>query len=235
LTAKSRSKTRKIFRGLTEHPGTYDHLVKLIDRMRKDRLPHREDRGVVLMATAHVEQLLEDQILCKITDEFVEGEWHDRLFGGEQRGSIDGFSGKIIIAFALGLITERVREDLQTLRRLRNVFAHSPKQIDFSDPEVSTVCQFYCVDYVDEKRDDNRNWSPRQKFAFLLFYLFVQLSWDEEIYAEGPDRITDGLLPGAPIVDSDETPRGSARQYLADKQRKAIKTSRSQSRKKAAK
>ena len=129
LTTQSRSKARKILRSLSEHPGTYDNLVRLIDRMRKDRLPHREDRGVVLMATAHVEQLLEDTIICRMTDEFVDGEWRERLFGGEQRGAIDGFSGKIVIAFALGLITERVREDLHTLRRLRNVFAHSPRPI----------------------------------------------------------------------------------------------------------
>lgn len=233
LTTQSRSKARKTLRSLSEHPGTYDNLVKLIDRMRKDRLPHREDRGVVLMATAHVEQLLEDTIICRMTDEFVDGEWRGRVFGGEQRGAIDGFSGKIVIAFALGLITERVREDLQTLRRLRNVFAHSPRPIDFSHPEVIAVCQFYCVDYVDEKpAEDRSNWTPRLKFSWLLFYLFAHLSWHEETYAEGPDRLTAGLLPGAPIVDLDKTLRGILRQEIMDDQQTGKKTPRSSTRKK---
>ncbi len=234
MTTQSRSKSRKILRSLSEHPGTYDNLVRLIDRMRKDRLSHREDRGVVLMATAHIEQLLEDTIICRMTDEFVDGEWRERLFGGEQRGAIDGFSGKIIIAFALGLITERVREDLQTLRRLRNVFAHSSRPIDFSRPEVAAVCQFYCVDYVGEKPAENHSeWSPRLKFSWLLFCLFAHLSWHEETYAEGPDRLTIDLLPGALIIDLDKTPRGILRQEIMDDQQIGKKTAKFSNRKKA--
>jgi hypothetical protein len=136
----------------------------------------------------------------------------------------------------LGLITERVREDLQTLRRIRNVFAHSAREVDFSHPEVTAVCQFYCVDYVDEEPAvDRGSWTPGLKFSWVLFYLFVHLSWKVELYAEGPDRRTDGLLPGAPVVNLNETPRGLARQEVFEAQCKATTRPRSPTRKKVTK
>ena len=235
LTIKTRSKASRALRELTEHPGDYASLLKLLERMRKDRLSHREDRGVVLMATAHVEQLLEDSIVCSLTDEFLDGNWRHRLFGGDQRGAIDGFSGKVVVAYALGLITEIVREDLQTLRRIRNVSAHSAKEIDFRNPDVVAACQFYSAnrhESSDLLSDHLNKPTPRQQFSFVLLYLYASLSWSVEEYAEGPDRREDGLLPGTVTVDPDETPRGQAREEVARAIRKATRTS---SRKRVAK
>jgi len=46
------------------------------------------------------------------------------------------FSNKIIAAYAFGIFNEAIRDGLDTVRNIRNAFAHSKKLIDFSSEPI---------------------------------------------------------------------------------------------------
>jgi hypothetical protein len=110
---------------------------------------------------------------------------HDRVFGGDEGGAINGFAGKIILGYALGLYSEQVREDLQTIRHIRNGFAHSIGNVDFTTPEIAEACNFYIVNRIwGRKRDTSREWldraSARQKFVTGVFWTIFRVITDTQ-------------------------------------------------------
>lgn len=69
--------------------------------------------------------------MCRIS-----GVLEARLFDGY--GPLGSFSAKIDIAYALGIITEQIFNDLKTIKDIRNEFAH-PKELEFltfSSPDI---------------------------------------------------------------------------------------------------
>jgi DNA-binding MltR family transcriptional regulator len=54
----------------------------------------------------------------------------------DDRGPLRSFSAKISIGYALGIYNDKIQHDLNTVRIIRNAFAHSKKLLDFNDPLV---------------------------------------------------------------------------------------------------
>jgi hypothetical protein len=63
----------------------------------------------------------------------------ERLFQGY--GPLSSFAAKIDVAFAFDLLSEKQFADLNTIRAIRNRFAHSHQRIDFDDPEIIGLCK----------------------------------------------------------------------------------------------
>ena len=79
------------------------------------------------------------------------------------------FSAKIRMGFALKLYGERTFDDLELLRKLRNLFAHGKLAIDFNTPEVkSAIHQFHC--HSRGERD------PRKRFYSVTTLLLSHLN-----------------------------------------------------------
>jgi hypothetical protein len=55
----------------------------------------------------------------------------------EREGALSTFYVNIHLAFALKLISETVRDDLDVIRRVRNAFAHSILPLTFDTEEIS--------------------------------------------------------------------------------------------------
>lgn len=53
-----------------------------------------------------------------------------------ENGPLDTFRRKIICAYALGIIDDQERQNLHVIRKVRNIFAHAKRVVDFDDPEV---------------------------------------------------------------------------------------------------
>jgi len=51
-------------------------------------------------------------------------------------GPLNSFSSKIIVGYALGIYDEGMRNDLNIVRNIRNVFAHSKRLIQFDHPLI---------------------------------------------------------------------------------------------------
>lgn len=54
----------------------------------------------------------------------------------DERGPFRSFSTKITMGHALGIYDDKIRNDLDLVRTIRNAFAHSRKLLDFNDPLI---------------------------------------------------------------------------------------------------
>jgi hypothetical protein len=94
------------------------------------------DRGCALIAGSVAENALETIIRTRMTP--LNKEREDQIFGID--GILGSFSSKIKIAFAFGFIDVDLRDQLDRMREIRNVFAHSKIAIDFKTPEIHRAC-----------------------------------------------------------------------------------------------
>jgi hypothetical protein len=58
----------------------------------------------------------------------------------EKQSPLGSFSNKIISAYALGVYDDTTRSQLDSIRSIRNAFAHTMQPIDFDHPVVATAC-----------------------------------------------------------------------------------------------
>lgn len=63
------------------------------------------------------------------------------------------FHAKIVIGYSLGIYGKVTRENLQRIKNIRNVFAHSPRAITFDTPEVAKECAELRYHFFSESRD----------------------------------------------------------------------------------
>jgi DNA-binding MltR family transcriptional regulator len=62
------------------------------------------------------------------------------LLDSEQNGPLSSFAAKAKVAYALGLIDEQTKKDLDYIRKIRNEFAHSFKAISFQNSPIREYC-----------------------------------------------------------------------------------------------
>jgi len=93
------------------------------------------DRGTALIGAAMVESRLE-RIL---KHHLIENNSSKELLNGPN-APLGTFSAKSKFCHALGLITEKEFTELNYIRKIRNIFAHTFKNTTFSDHPVSDLC-----------------------------------------------------------------------------------------------
>ncbi|HVC58816.1 MAG TPA: hypothetical protein VND19_00430 [Acetobacteraceae bacterium] len=95
---------------------------------------------IAIIGSTYIELGLEQAILVHFTDA-VPLEAKMRIFRGENDAPavLSDFYSKIELAYMLGIITEDAKDDLNTVRAIRNAFAHSTLPVDFSTPEVADL------------------------------------------------------------------------------------------------
>jgi hypothetical protein len=92
------------------------------------------DRVLAIVTAA----LLDDHVTACLTESL----WKDdkttsRLFSG----ALSGLSSKIDLAYLMGLYTVEVRDDLKTIAKIRNEFAHNPTEVTFETAKIIDLCQ----------------------------------------------------------------------------------------------
>ncbi|MFT3722659.1 MAG: hypothetical protein QM773_03650 [Hyphomonadaceae bacterium] len=55
-------------------------------------------------------------------------------------GALSTFSSRIIVGAALGLYSPAIRKRIDTIRHIRNAFAHTLKPIGFDEPAIADAC-----------------------------------------------------------------------------------------------
>ena len=101
-----------------------------------DEIAHVHDRTAALLIATQLEAFLERAIykeLPSLNQGLVKA-----MTGRD--GPLNGFRSKILLAMALGLIDDRTGESLDTIREIRNAFAHAPKPLRFATPQIATLC-----------------------------------------------------------------------------------------------
>jgi DNA-binding MltR family transcriptional regulator len=108
------------------------------------------DRGCALMASAYLEDRLEFLIKS-----FLIEEASNSLF--EFNGPFGTLSSKITTAYALGLVPKNLSTDLNTIRKVRNEFAHRADLTDFESSGIKErVSSFSFVDVKDLPRSRSK-------------------------------------------------------------------------------
>lgn len=132
-------------------------------------LDHQTDRGAALIASAVVDVSLGKAIRCK----FVGYQDVEQIMFEKEGAPLATFFSRIRIARALGIIGPLTESHLDSMRRIRNQFAHSALRIDFTNGLIAAE-----VDKLLE--DTNPSWKPefsvqRRRFvgtAILLIQAF---------------------------------------------------------------
>jgi hypothetical protein len=95
-------------------------------------------RSCALMASAYVEHMILGLIRTKL---IILTEKEENTLFFEEGSTLGTFAARVDIAYGLGLITPEQKSDLNIIRRVRNVFAHAIKDIDFQHPLIQNECE----------------------------------------------------------------------------------------------
>lgn len=103
-------------------------------KLRREMLKE-SDRGLALYATAHIDNEFE----TILRDKLVGNANHlDGIFSFN--GPLGTFSSKIKLSYSLGLISKTTMNDINTLRKIRNEFAHSNQSLSFESEKIRNLC-----------------------------------------------------------------------------------------------
>jgi DNA-binding MltR family transcriptional regulator len=102
------------------------------------RLRDYPDEAAALVACSLLNHALRDAIASKFIK--LSAIEIDGIFSDNQGGPLSTFASRIRIAYALGILGPRTRDDLNILRSVRNVIAHAVPKVDFTVQEVRAAC-----------------------------------------------------------------------------------------------
>ncbi|WP_052161973.1 MltR family transcriptional regulator [Aquabacterium sp. NJ1] len=109
-------------------------------------LTDESDRGCALFAAAFLDKALSDLLyLSLVANKKIESD----LFDGN--APLASFSARIKMAFYLGKISKECRADLDTIRSIRNKFAHHAEIISFDDKAIADQCKSLRFSYQENK------------------------------------------------------------------------------------
>ena len=92
---------------------------------------NESDRGAAVLAGSYVENHLGLYLESKMIDPSVA----ERIFSSD--GPLSTFSQRIDFAQAFGFLSKAQCADLHLIKKIRNHFAHHPKEASFNDKPVS--------------------------------------------------------------------------------------------------
>lgn len=121
------------------------------------RLDNESDRAVALIVTAWIDDSLTEMIKTRL---FQDKKKLELMFGPS--GPFGTFSSKITMAFLMGRISKTVFNNLETIRKIRNDFAHSRGDLSFSSESVNDRCKNLFLKGF--KRVKESEFSPRDAF-----------------------------------------------------------------------
>jgi len=130
---------------VTSEPGSILTLKRMmrdtpgsdeIKAILADLFSEKNDQAFAVTIAAILDGVVERTVRKKLV--CLNKREEKELFDGT--GPLATFSARIRIGYALGLFDRFIRDDLETIREIRNAFAHTKKVISFDSAEVSTVC-----------------------------------------------------------------------------------------------
>jgi hypothetical protein len=120
--------------GKTE--GSLFDFVPPEDQLIAREIGNQSDRGAAIVASAAIEDELEMALEKRLIID--PGPLKNSLFGGY--GPLASFGAKIDLGRAVGLYSSDALNDLHTIRKIRNEFAHIRHPRDFNDQRIRALC-----------------------------------------------------------------------------------------------
>ncbi len=123
-------------------------------------LSKESDRGCVLLSVSYLEDALGKYILS-----YLKG--NNTFKKKILNYNLSNFSSRINFAFSIGLINEKLMNDLNIIRNIRNEFAHSFEIIDFNSSVVNNHIKNLNYNFRKKNEVSNRSQFTTYIFAFL--------------------------------------------------------------------
>ena len=150
----------------------YDHLVETHPHLKEflpflDNLNKESERGAVLISASYLEGQLKEIIaafLCEV-------DASEKILDGGFNAPLGTFAARIAAAAALALISENEYQDLETIRKIRNKFAHNHRKT-FLDQDIVDLCRnlkFSAQDYADVVVDTRGQFTTASVALILNF------------------------------------------------------------------
>ena len=127
------------------------------------------DRGACLISCAALDHILIRLIRTKLID--LTDPEGDKLFF-ERGATLGSLSERTDIAYAIGVINASQQQDLNSIRRIRNGFAHSAKNVSFNTQVVANECD-KLQNYKNPNPDGKIISTPRDKYMETLHTLYL--------------------------------------------------------------
>ena len=147
-------------------PPTMDELVRLLADIFEE-----SDRSYALIMSAWLDDAVGEIIRAQFIEHSTSA---DELLTGD--APLATFSARTKIAYCLRLIDGRVKRDLDTIRSVRNEFAHQRDNISFSSPSVVSKCaNFALITEIRSIISSSADISPRTNFMLVSSHLLIYL------------------------------------------------------------
>ncbi|WP_324026552.1 hypothetical protein QSV08_03280 [Maribacter sp. BPC-D8] len=131
----------------------------------KSQILNESDRGLILIIAAYIEDVLKEVLEIKL----IGGQKHKReLFNFN--GPLGTFSSKIMMSFSIGLINSEEQFEINTIRKIRNEFAHTSNIIDLETQKINNL-----INGLKFHPNDIPNLSNKEKLIFSFSVVLGKL------------------------------------------------------------
>lgn len=135
-------------------------------------LDKETDRGCVLLSSSLIDVELERLFKMYLVDDEKSFE---KIF--KNTGGLATFSSKIEMLYLIGLLTQRMKDDLHIIRKIRNKFAHSAEPIDFSTNSISDLSKNLKSHYrLKSDLSNLSNQNPRKVFISTIACIYSDIT-----------------------------------------------------------
>jgi hypothetical protein len=168
------------------------HFGELAEMAAK--LKDETDRGVALIVAAWIDDALTDFVIGHLLrdEDAIEA-----MFGGI--GPLGTFSSKIKLAYLTRMIGKSIYDNLETIRGIRNEFAHSRKDLKFSEPSINARCNNLMLKRLtgDEATGPGKDqFSPRKAYvatSLVLTGYFIEMRHAPTFSTDGKVEYFEGF------------------------------------------
>lgn len=143
-----------------------DHFKNLNDLNRL--LSELDDRGLVLAVASFAEEALGELLKAFM----VPSEATNLLLDGFN-APLGTFSSRIKASYSMGLIGKNQYSNLETLRKIRNEFAHTWKNVNFQEPRIYSLVDSMKFHYLSRRFPETPSEKIRSSLGGVLLELIV--------------------------------------------------------------
>jgi DNA-binding MltR family transcriptional regulator len=148
-----------------------EKIRSLIDERFLNELTNSSPRATVIVGAAAIDSLLEQLLESKI----VKNKKVAEAFFSAPNAPLGSFSARIKAVYLLGLVSVKTYQDLESLRKIRNMFAHDIFDCDFDNIEVVNTIRNFNYGPKIFIPSDGVPMPPKQLFTLELSLLYIAL------------------------------------------------------------
>lgn len=157
----SRGRKKPSLRDLSNIMVLDDHIQDILHEIE-----HQSDRGAALIGASLADIGLRWTMRCRL----VHFKDCDQILFEKEGAPLGSFADRIRVARAIGVIGPGVEADLDTIRRIRNQFAHSPLKIDFTHDLIAAEIEKLLPDNPDWRPE----WTPQRRRYLGTIIVMIQ-------------------------------------------------------------